>query len=144
MPSVSSTRPFVAALTLALATAGCPGSPAPVAVDGDSGTAHLTMVSGNGQVGIVNRPLPNPYVVRLMDSLGQPLVGAAVRGRAIGKWAGTVDSLVLTDTQGFASLQRVLGEQAGMQTTWVRSRLAPKDTLVFSDSAAGLIAIRRP
>ncbi len=129
---------------VALLVSACSGAPSTTQPPPpDSVSAHLRMVSGDQQTGIVNLPLANPYVVQLLDSLGRPVVDAVVRGRTIGKWSGTVDSLVHTDTAGFAQFHRVLGPQTGIQQTWIRSSVAPKDTVVFTDSVTAAIASRR-
>lgn len=146
MPTAPSRHHAYVAIAGLVLAAACSESLTPVIATQLPGsvTAHLRKVSGDGQVGTIDQSLLRPYVVQLLDSLGRPLVSAVVRGRTIGKWAGTVDSVVLTDTLGFAQLHRVLGPQAGIQQTYVRSPAAPPDTLVFSDSASAALASHRP
>src|SRR3954454_25409331 len=76
----------------------------------------IQMASGNDQTGPVQQPLPNPLVVLVTDDAGNPVAGVGVHWSAQG--GGTVSSeTVNTDSQGHASVQRVLGATSGEQTT---------------------------
>src|SRR4051794_9435959 len=76
----------------------------------------IQMASGNGQSGPVEQPLPNPLVVLVSDDQGNPVSGVSVQWSAHG--GGTVSNeTVKTDSQGHASVQRVLGPTSGEQTT---------------------------
>src|SRR3954452_9388161 len=76
----------------------------------------IQMASGNGQTGPVQQPLPSPLVVLVTDDAGNPVAGVSVHWSAQG--GGTVSNeSVNTDSQGHASVQRVLGATSGEQTT---------------------------
>ena len=99
------------ALLLAAATLRCSdNSTAP-----PSGASAIEMAGGNGQVGLVGQPLPNPLVVLVTDEDGDPVEGVSVQ------WAtqngGSVsDQSVETGSDGRASVTRTLGPAPGEQT----------------------------
>jgi Domain of unknown function (DUF1929)/Bacterial Ig-like domain (group 1)/Kelch motif len=76
----------------------------------------IQMASGNGQSGPVQQPLPDPLVVLVTDDAGNPVTGVSVQWSVQG--GGSVSNeTVKTDSQGHASVQRVLGATSGEQTT---------------------------
>jgi hypothetical protein len=76
----------------------------------------IEMAGGNGQVGIVAQPLANPLVVLVTDEAGDPVEGVGVQWEAQG--GGSVsDETVETDSDGHASVSRMLGSEPGEQTT---------------------------
>lgn len=89
---------------------------------GDGGSVNppapgsVEIVDGNGQVGLVGQPLPDPLVVRVLDESGAPLAGVGVQWAAQG--GGSVSAAeVATGDDGLASVQRVLGPDPGEQAT---------------------------
>ena len=110
MTRIRNLRTWTAAGFLAAASLRCTDNTnigAPTAIE---------MASGNGQNGVVGRPLPNPLVVRVTDESGDPVPGVAVQWAAQG--GGTVSgSTSSTGSDGRASIQRILGDQLGQQTT---------------------------
>jgi Galactose oxidase-like, Early set domain/Bacterial Ig-like domain (group 1)/Kelch motif len=88
---------------------------------GDNGSEPRTASSiekagGDGQVGLVGQPLASPLVVLVTDQNGDPVEGVEVRWAAQG--GGTVGSpSSQTDSDGRASVTRVLGGEPGEQTT---------------------------
>jgi hypothetical protein len=95
----------------ALATA-CGGS------DGTTGTgpnspSNLTIVSGNGQVGLLGTALAAPLVVKVTSSSGTPLAGISVQF-AVSSGAATVaPGTATTDATGQAKATVTLGSSAG-------------------------------
>ena len=84
--------------------------------DPASRPARLTKVAGDGQVGMADRPLPAPLVVRVEDEDGRPLEDVTVSWTVGG--GGSVDrSEVSTGPDGTAAVQRVLGSAGGLLTT---------------------------
>jgi hypothetical protein len=76
----------------------------------------IVAIAGNEQVGRVSQVLPEPLVVRVLDESGSPVAGVSVAWAAQG--GGSVDpETVATDSEGLASVSRVLGPSAGDQTT---------------------------
>jgi hypothetical protein len=74
------------------------------------------MAGGNEQVGIVGQQLANPLVVLVTDENGDPVEDVSVRWDPQG--AGSVSAeTVETDSDGRASVTRVLGPEPGQQTT---------------------------
>jgi galactose oxidase-like protein/Big-like domain-containing protein len=96
---------------LALSVLRCNGGniEPPVATD-------IAPVSGDGQNGAIEQPLPNPLVVAVTDASGNPVSGVSVQWAAQG--GGSVSAAtVQTGADGRAAVQRVLGPNAGEQTT---------------------------
>jgi hypothetical protein len=72
-------------------------------------------LAGDGQAGIVNQPLPDPLVVQVTDEAGNPVEGVAVEWEVE---SGSVSpQSVETDSDGRASVTRVLGPEPGEQLT---------------------------
>src|SRR3954468_24524449 len=94
----------------------------------------IAMASGNGQSGPVQQPLPNPLVVLVTDDAGNPVAGVSVHWSAQG--GGSVSNeTVKTDTQGHASVQRVLGATSGEQTTTVTAAGLDGFPVTFASTA---------
>jgi hypothetical protein len=84
--------------------------------DDDPTPSTIVKISGDEQVGRVSGMVPNPLVVRLLDDSGVPVSGVVVVWTAQG--GGSVDpESVMTDADGLAATNRVLGPTAGNQTT---------------------------
>jgi alpha-tubulin suppressor-like RCC1 family protein len=72
----------------------------------------LTIISGNNQIGTVGTQLAQPIVVRLTDAGNNPLAGISIGFAAIA--GGTIaPASILTDAQGQASAQVLLGTASG-------------------------------
>ncbi len=87
---------------------------------GDNNGPHtptaIAQVSGNGQTGLVGQTLANPLVVKVTDASGDPVEGVSVQWAAQG--GGSVSSTAVeTGADGLASVQRILGPDAGDVTT---------------------------
>jgi hypothetical protein len=81
-----------------------------------SASNEIRIVAGDGQDGRVSQVLPEPLVVSVVDESGTPVAGVSVAWAAQG--GGSVDpETVATDSEGLASVSRVLGPSAGDQTT---------------------------
>lgn len=72
--------------------------------------ASFTVVRGDAQVVMVGAALPHPIVVRVADSLGNPVRGVPIRIKA---QTGKADSMVSTGKDGLASVRWTLGNAAG-------------------------------
>jgi len=109
-------------------TARCPDIPALQPLEfvarKDNGPASLEYVTGNGQIGTVNRPLPISLQVRVLDTKGQPFEGAPIRFTVLqgeGKVDGQSAAIDTTDALGIASISWTLGQQAGVSNQQVRA-----------------------
>ena len=90
---------------------------------------RIVVVSGDEQTARRNRPLEKPLIVQVFEEDGAPLVGQIVtfkRVRGDGRLLseeerGNNGSLVqaLTDSEGIASAEFVLGSNAGVLNNWV-------------------------
>src|SRR5690606_19199375 len=75
----------------------------------------LRRVSGDGQTATVGQPLPQPLVVEVVDSYGNPIAGTSVNW-SIGPVGGNVTpSSGTTDANGRAQAVWTLGTKAGEQ-----------------------------
>src|SRR4051812_37720457 len=76
----------------------------------------IAAVSGDGQHGSVGQTLASPLVVKVTDASGDPVSGVDVQWAVQG--GGSVSAAtVTTGSDGLASVQRVLGPDAGDETT---------------------------
>ncbi|MBC7186784.1 MAG: Ig-like domain-containing protein [Calditrichaeota bacterium] len=93
------------------------GSPVVFTAISTEGVAHqLAKVSGDGQSGTVGTVLPEPFVVRVTDILGNPIANHPVRFAVIGgggNIGGQTSVEVNTDAEGLASVTLTLGQLAG-------------------------------
>ena len=100
--------------------------------DPASRPASLAKAGGDGQVGMVERPLPAPLVVRVEDSDGRPLEGVTVSWAVGG--GGSVDRAeVSTGPDGTAAVQRILGTEPGVLTTTAAAGDLP--AVIFTSTA---------
>ncbi|MDF3053046.1 MAG: Ig domain protein group 1 domain protein, partial [Geminicoccaceae bacterium] len=96
--------------------------------------ATITMVRGNHQVAPLNQALPDSLVVQVRDAQGAPLGGVTVAWAAAG--GGNIDrSSVVSGSDGFAAVQRVLGATPGEVTTTALVPGLPE--VVFVSTADG-------
>jgi hypothetical protein len=75
--------------------------------------SNLTIVSGNGQVGVVGTVLAQPLVVKVSGSNGSPLNGIAVQFTVSSGSAIITPSTAATDATGQAKATVTLGQAAG-------------------------------
>lgn len=98
-----------------LAAAACDDSGTEPAQEAGAVT-QITIVSGRDQVGEAGSTLPLPLTVRLSDSADRPVAGVLVTWFAV--HGGRVSSQrSITDSRGLASIQRILGPNAGEYVT---------------------------
>jgi hypothetical protein len=75
---------------------------------------ELLLVSGDNQTGLVGGPLQEPLVVQVTDAFGNPIAGVPIGWSVEG--GGTVsETTTATGQDGLASVERVLGPDAGIQ-----------------------------
>jgi len=85
-------------------------------VSGRATAAALTIVSGDGQTGPAGSPLPNPLIVRVSNSSGQPISGQMVT-YAVTAGGGTLTpTSAFTDINGLAQAGWTLGVIPGANT----------------------------
>jgi protocatechuate 3,4-dioxygenase beta subunit len=121
-----------------LATLSVPSLPLVVfSATATPGTADtLAIVAGNNQSGTVSTALGTPLIVRVVDSHGNPEVGASVIF-AVVSGGGTVSpAIVTTDASGRATANWTIGAFAGAQTVTATSG-AKSVTFVATGAAAG-------
>jgi adhesin/invasin len=116
-----------------------PGSPAtleaPFTVVALASTANgLTAVSGNGQAGPAGTTLPAPLVVEVTDTFGNPIPDVPISWTADG--GGSVsETSTTTDGEGRASVTRILGPTAGLQSTLASSEGLAGSPVTFTHTA---------
>lgn len=98
--------------------AGLIGSPVQFVASAEAGDpGRMLEVSGNGQLGFVNQPLADSFMVRVVDLTNNPIVGHNVDfsvESGNGLLNGTDSELTIqTDINGFASVNLTLGPDAG-------------------------------
>ncbi len=96
-----------------------------VAEAGETTPTALLDVGGNGQSGVVNRPLPDSLKVRVLDNAGFPVPDHPV-AFWIRSGGGTLngegrEAQVRTNAQGVAAVQLVLPTAAGLVEVWAQS-----------------------
>ncbi len=101
--------------------------------------ALLELVSGDDQTGSVGSPLAEPLVVRVRDGLGNPVNGIEIIWTVS---AGTTDpTSTLTDAEGEASVQRILGPSAGDQSAQASADGLAGSPVTFIHHAAATSAV---
>jgi hypothetical protein len=100
--------------------------------DPDPQPAALVKGGGDEQVGLINEPLADPLVVVVEDGQGRPLPDVMVAWTVGG--GGSVDrSQVASGPDGRSSVERVLGDAAGVVTTTATVGNLP--AVVFTSTA---------
>jgi VCBS repeat-containing protein len=94
--------------------------------------ARLEIVSGDNQSAPVGSALPDSLVVRVTDSNGNPVAGVQVDWTTDGA-GGVSPSSGVSDDDGLAAAERVLGTSAGTHTTQAAS--AGIDPVSFTSTA---------
>ncbi|MCD6505518.1 tandem-95 repeat protein [Candidatus Poribacteria bacterium] len=118
---------------------GLAGSPITFTASASAGSARsISIKSGNGQVGTVDQPLSEPFVVVAYDRYGNPTPNAAVKFQVI-SGGGSIDGKssvsIMTDESGEASVTLTLGKKAGENNNRVRASLINGDSVTFTASA---------
>src|SRR5690242_7897450 len=105
---------FGVVLTLAAAVSwvACGGSDS-TGTGGSNSPANLTIVSGNGQAGLLGTALSQPLVVKVTSSGGSPVAGVGVLFTVTSGAANVAPSSTTTDVNGQAQTNVTLGSTAG-------------------------------
>ncbi len=85
----------------------------------------LLYVSGEEQTGVAGQLLAAPFVVQLVDSVGQPCASYDVIFQVMegeGRLGGADQQIISTDDEGKASVYLTLGALAGTENNRVRAR----------------------
>jgi VCBS repeat-containing protein len=82
--------------------------------------AQLVIVSGDNQTAAVGSALPESLVVRVTDELDNPVAGVEVTW-SVGGGGSISPSTVVSDADGLAAAERVLGNASGTQTAQASS-----------------------
>jgi hypothetical protein len=129
-------------------SSGLSGSPATFSILANAGPAYrLAQTSGDNQSGLTNTILPQPLVVVVSDSFGNPVFGSTVRFAVVNKPLGAVnDSLTspvaVTDSQGLAQTYLRLGDKAGVYTVQAIDSGLQGSPVNFSATAISTVAAR--
>jgi hypothetical protein len=106
---------------------GLQGSPIVFVASANPGSAaKITYVSGNGQIGYVREPLPNPLVVKVLDASDNPVANQLVVFEVI-SGGGTLNGDTLTrvevysDQNGLASVTFWPGPDAGQDVNVIHA-----------------------
>lgn len=98
-------------------------------------TRTLAMVSGQDQVGTVGAALGDSLVIRITDHTGTAIAGVEVAWNATG--GGSVSPAAsVTDTNGLAATERVLGTTPGSYATTVTAPVADGSPATFQATAS--------
>ena len=78
--------------------------------------AAITIVGGEGQIGVVGDALSEPFVVQVTDVEGNPVAGHAVTIAMVagGPGASVAPTAITTDVEGRAATRGVLGRKPGL------------------------------
>jgi adhesin/invasin len=107
--------------------------------------AELTEVRGDEQNGTVGQPLADSLVVRVRDRFGTPVADVEVTW-AVGGGGSVAPATSLTDNNGRAGTQRILGPQPGEYTTVATVAQLPETQVEFTATAvaAKLSVVTQP
>lgn len=103
--------------------------------------SNLTIVSGNGQVGLVNTSLSQPLVVKVTSSANAALTGIAVQFTVTSGAATVLPATAATDATGQAKAVVTLGSTAGniaISASVVGTNLATSFVLTAGTSSQAL------
>ncbi|HEX5385796.1 MAG TPA: Ig-like domain repeat protein [Gemmatimonadales bacterium] len=133
-------RPSPALLVAAIGAAAgaafaCGGSD--LLLPGDIPAVTIAAVSGNGQTAPAGGALPAPLVVKATDGAGQPVAGLAIAWSVTG--GGSLNtSSTATGADGRASVERILGPDAGTQKTTASADNAAGSPVTFTAIATAI------
>ncbi len=115
---------------------GANGSPVVFKASADAGSAYrMIEVSGNSQIGKVNRSLSRPFTVRVVDAYSNPVSGQQVDfvvAAGGGTLAGLTTRRVASDTAGYAFATLRLGVTVGVNTVTVAGSGLQGSPLTFT------------
>jgi PKD repeat protein len=101
----------------------------------------LSLITGDGQTGVVGSTLGAALVVQVTDGFGNPIPGTTVNWSVTG--GGSVSAAeTVTDASGLTSVQRTLGPTAGTQTTVASAGDLVGSPLTFTHTAKAGSAAR--
>ncbi|HEY7615068.1 MAG TPA: PKD domain-containing protein [Gemmatimonadales bacterium] len=105
-------------LAVACLVAACGGGDLSLPNGGDEGDIAIRVVEGDNQRGSVGEALEAPVVVEVTDDQGDPVEGATVTFAltSAGEGAGIAPQSALTNADGRAEAQVLLGDKVGVQT----------------------------
>src|SRR5688572_11698705 len=114
--ALSSLWPRLHLLAVGWLVAACGGGD--LLLPGGEGPAAIRVVDGDGQRGSIGEPLDAPVVVEVTDARDEPVEGATVEFAltSAGEGAGITPSTALTNPEGRAQVQVLLGDKVGVQT----------------------------
>ncbi len=101
--------------------------------------ADLLYLSGDRQSSGVNQLLPAPFVVQLVDSIGEPCENYDILFEVVlgtGTMDGATQKIIKTDVDGKAFIQFLNGKKAGVDNNRVRARYAPITREVYFAASA--------
>lgn len=82
--------------------------------------AHIDVVSGSSQTGVVGTQVASPLVIKISDMTGAPVVGQLVSFRIASGGGSVVAGAAVTDEDGLAQDRWILGTAAGAQQVEAR------------------------
>jgi PKD repeat protein len=95
---------------------------------------QIAPVAGEDQTGRVSTALPDRLVVKVTDAFDNPIEGVPIDWTVEG--GGSVSAAtVITDEQGLASVERILGPGTGQQTTFASSEGLAGSPVTFVHTA---------
>ncbi len=106
----------------------------------------LKEISGDSLSGVVNNPLPAPFVVRVTDKVDNPLASVDVIFEVIaggGHLSGVTKDTIKTNAQGLAQVTLTAGSTAGLYNNKVQAR-AFNGTLELNNSPLTFTASATP
>ncbi|MFU8861358.1 MAG: filamin/ABP280 repeat domain-containing protein, partial [Cyclonatronaceae bacterium] len=143
---------------VAIEFAGTPISGSPYSSTVTSGAANaVEMISGDNQNGRINETLEDPFVVRVVDQSGNPVVGVTVEYTITETPVGAIgqrmsNSSATTNTDGLASSRLTLGSMPGVYLVdasagdvgsvsfQARAELLPPSLITIVQQPAGTVA----
>src|SRR5713226_7766437 len=115
-------------LSAAVLTCGKTGGSAPTA-------STLTLASGNGQSGPAGGTLPNPLVVRVSDSGGNPVGSVTVTWASTSGGGNVASPNTVTTADGTASTGATLGPIAGANVFTATATGLSGSPVTFTETA---------
>src|SRR5262249_17433210 len=111
----------------------CPTGSAPT---GSAPPANLVLVSGSGQTGPAGQALANPFVVKVTDASGNPVVGVTVTFAVTAGGGALSSGSATTNSSGTASATLTLGPSAGTNTVTASLGSLSGSTITFSATSS--------
>nr|MBA3760277.1 Ig-like domain-containing protein [Gemmatimonadales bacterium] len=102
----------------------------------------IAKVAGDSQSGTINTALPNPLVVQVTDSRGNPIPGVSIVWTAETGGGSVSEANTTTGADGRTSVIRILGSAAGEQTTSATATGLSGSPVIFTHTATAGSASR--